>query len=61
MALGRLVRCWEQRQDGGDSEVRGSIPVPEVAIHGLGFGANLGLGREGGATQRHLLGSISMP
>lgn len=55
MAIGRLVRRGEQRQDGGDSKVEGGVPVPEVAIHGLGPGANLGLGGEGGAAQRHLL------
>jgi hypothetical protein len=44
MAFGSLVRCWEQRQGGGECEIKGRIPVPEVAIHGLGFGANLALG-----------------
>jgi len=49
MAFGRLVRRGEQRQDGGDGEVEGRVPVPEVAVHGLGAGSDLGLGGEGGA------------
>lgn len=46
MPLGRLGRREEQRKDVGDGKVEGRIPVTEVAKHGLGPGANLGLGSE---------------
>lgn len=57
MTVGRLVRRGEQRQDGGDGKVEGGVPVPEVAVHGLGLGSDLGLRGKGGAAQRHLLSS----